>query len=324
VTGEGQWRDLAVRAWDPIRNMWNRFSPAEQTGGVNGLGALIYGASVMSHLLQDVSLLDLAEDITHSIDRGTLVSSRSFGVLDGSAGLLLSLLGLYDQRPSQAVLERAEWCAEHLMDHLEAKDGKGAGSGPSMTGFAHGAAGMAYALARLGATSQNDRMIEAASQAIAYEDGQHTPSGDWVNHHNSLCAWCQGAAGVALSRLATLPVLKRHDDADIHHAMEEILSRPSTCLDVLCCGNMGRALILHTTGQRLENDVYLTESRRLAGQIIVHERITGYHLVGPGADHHFRAGLFQGLAGIGYGFLRLAAPRIVPNVLLWETAPTNP
>src|SRR5262249_59276422 len=83
------------------------------------------------------------------------------------------------------------------------------------TGFAHGAAGIAYALLRLHRQRPDPRLVKAAGEAIAYERANFSAAdGNWLDvraptdagrsrYRNS---WCHGASGIGLARIGAIGI----------------------------------------------------------------------------------------------------------------------
>lgn len=112
-----------------------------------------------------------------------------------------------------------------------------------LTGFSHGNAGIALSLLRLAAVSGERRFHQAALAAMAYERSRFSPEAkNWpdlrrldvpaqssqTSHegvHRFMVAWCHGAAGIGLARLASLPYL---DDAALR---QEIAAALQTTLE---------------------------------------------------------------------------------------------
>ena len=160
----------------------------------------------------------LLEDAHRSPTSSPKISSPPTGVRRHrrGAGALLSLLALYEASPDRRILERAIACGEHL---IEARTATDAGlrawvtdEGLRTTGFSHGTAGIAYALLRLYEHTRDARFLEAAEEAIAYEDTQYSPENrNWVDFGAGRAglpvAVVPGAPGIGLARLGGLGVL---------------------------------------------------------------------------------------------------------------------
>ena len=110
---------------------------------------------------------------------GRLDDDRSFDVVDGAAGCIGSLLALHAVAPAAATLDLATRCGDHLLGHARSMP-HGIGWIPEradtpLAGFAHGAAGIAWALLKLAAATGERRFRTAALEAIAYERSLFSP-----------------------------------------------------------------------------------------------------------------------------------------------------
>jgi lantibiotic modifying enzyme len=196
-----------------------------------------------------------------------------------------------------------------------------------LTGFSHGAAGIAYALLRLYEACGEERFRDAADEAIEYERSVFSPAdGNWpdLRHANGgegafPDQWCHGAAGIALARLgsrsiAPAPAL----DEEIAIALHTTRRRGLSAVDHLCCGNAGRIEALWVGAQRMGRREWHDAALELASRMRARARRAGTYQLFPNLPCDvFNPGLFRGAAGIGYQWLRLAAPEL-PSVLLWE------
>ena len=130
-------------------------------------------------------------------------------------------------------------------------------------------------------------------------------------------AWCHGAPGVGLGRLAGLPYL---DDAsvraEIETAVESTIENGFGRNHCLCHGDLGNLEVVTLAAERLGRPDWGERAGRIAGGILAGIREHGWLFGIPGRPEP--PGLMVGLAGIGYGLLRLAAPERVPSVMILE------
>ncbi len=334
VTGGAGYRGLVQDALQPLRRALDardaRVARWLGTGAGAGMGGIVYALTRLSQLLEAPDLLADARQAASLLTAERIAADGELDVLAGAAGALLGLLALYDATGDPAALATARVAAEHL---LASRTPSAAGyrawatlDGKLLTGFSHGAAGIAYALTRLHAVAPDPRLVEAAAEAIAYEDSVYSPAaGNWPDYRDDgppgyPVQWCHGAAGIGLARLGGLPAL---DSAAIRHDVQSALAAAARlglgAVDHLCCGNLGLADLQLTAGQRL-GDAALAEtaSRRAAAVLARAEQAGAFALHPLLPTGAFNPGLFQGTAGIGYELLRLAHPDLVPSVLLWE------
>jgi lantibiotic modifying enzyme len=280
--------------------------------------------------LNEPALLADAERAAALITPDRIAADQTFDVVGGAAGALLGLCALAEAGAEHQIRERAVACGRHLLaTRTPSAAGYRAWAAPDgklLTGFSHGAAGIAYALLRLHALSGDPELLEAAREAIAYERSVFSlAAGNWPDFRPDdgpafPSQWCHGAAGIGLARLGGLAVLDSPAiRQDIAAALETTHQLGLARRDNLCCGNLGRVDILVAAGQRLARPELLDlASRRAATVVDRAERAGGYllHPLLPRSVYSF--GLFQGTAGIGYALLRLARPDLLPCVLLWE------
>ena len=134
-----------------------------------------------------------------------------------------------------------------------------------------------------------------------------------------MTAWCNGATGIGLSRLAARTLIG--DDA-VGTEIDLALAATRRCgtqdVDQLCCGTFGRIELLLAAGCQLGQPALVAEARQRATERVrLAERHRGYRTIRKLPRWVQNPGLFQGISGIGYGLLRLARPNDLPIVLLW-------
>jgi lantibiotic modifying enzyme len=207
------------------------------------------------------------------------LTHRTFDVIGGSAGALLGLLSLYKYQQKDELLQRACWCGQHLLkQRISTADGRRAWpafQSHPLTGFSHGAAGIAYALLRLGDVTGDQIWKEAAEEALAFEQSHFLPEvGNWADlraqseetdmhaSHAFATAWCHGSAGIGLARLGGLAVLNTPQiQTDLAVALQTTQKTGLQEVNALCCGNFGRIELLVAASQRL-NQPHLLEVAR--------------------------------------------------------------
>jgi lantibiotic modifying enzyme len=226
-------------------------------------------------------------------------------------------------------------CARHLLDCRVASP-----IGPRawrtlqtdqlLTGFSHGAAGIAYSLLRLHAVTGHALLIDAAREAIEFERSVFSPvQKNWANsaaltgsrtEPYYFAKWCYGAPGIGLARLASLSVLDEDTvRQEIDAALETTRRTGLGMMDGLCCGNLGRAEILQVAGARLGQPRFSRIAQERAAAVVNRAQQKGrYSIFENMPDGITQPGFFQGISGIGYALLRLASADRLPCVLAWE------
>ena len=332
--------ELALAALRPLQSMLDRrpdrLAGMMGIGGAAGLGSVAYSLLHVSRLLDDPALLEDARRVADLITEDLIASDRVLDVIGGAAGALLSLLALHEARPDRRILERAIACGGRL---IEARTPTEAGlrawvtdEGLRTTGFSHGTAGIAYALLRLYEHTRDARFLEAAEEAVAYEDTQYSPENrNWVDFREPgepayQWQWCHGAPGIGLARLGGLGVLDTEQvREDIELAVQTTVEFGVQGVDHPCCGNLGRAELLLSAGRRLARPELEEAARANAWRVVSRAERTGGFVLHPMLPRQVdNPGFFQGKAGIGYELLRMARPDLLPSVLLWESALSTP
>ena len=314
--------------------------PAEEgSGPVNiglfqGWGGIAWALAQLGALWRDPGLLEqagrAAERIAALLDR-----DEDLDVVGGAAGAIAGLLAV----GSQPALEVAAACGERL---LATARPYGAGlawltrvaSDTPQTGFSHGAAGIGLALLRLGTATGDARFTDAGRAAFAWEREAFWPElerlldagGDIPLPLESTVAmaWCYGAPGVGLARLAALPHLPVADRpaaaAELERSVGLTLERGFGRNHCLCHGDLGNLDLLLAADLAAAGELS-PPARQRAQEVLASIERDGWICGTRGAVES--PALMNGLAGIGYGLLRLAAPARVPSVLALEPPPTG-
>ena len=336
MTEQKRYTSLAQAAMTALRRQVEEAkSFLKSIGGFDGWGGVIYTLTHLGMLWDEPALLAEAQELVKLVPP-LIEQDKGLDIIAGSAGGIISLLGLYRCAPSESTLAAAIQCGDHLIAKAQ-KMAQGIGwviaiQDKPLTGLAHGAAGIAWALLELSALTGEQRFRTAALEGIAYERSLFLPEvGNWPdlrnfadtvlsdneNQHKCMNAWCHGAPGIGLARLRSLPHL---DDAEIRSeintALKTTLTRGFGGNHSLCHGDLGNLELLLQASQTLDDPQWKTQVDRLAAIILEsidkHGWLCGVPL---GVE---TPGLMTGLAGIGYGLLRLAEPERVPSVLVLE------
>ncbi|HEV2843266.1 MAG TPA: lanthionine synthetase LanC family protein, partial [Thermoanaerobaculia bacterium] len=132
-----------------------------------------------------------------------------------------------------------------------------------------------------------------------------------------LYAWCHGAPGIGLGRIATRRVLGDTDfEAEIRAALASSREEGFGGSHCLCHGDLGNLDLLLTASRELGDPALGEAAGRLAAGILQRIEAQGPRCGGTAGQEI--PGLLTGLAGIGYGLLRAADPERVPAVLLLD------
>jgi type 2 lantibiotic biosynthesis protein LanM len=334
--GEERYTALARAAVATLLRQLRQVRPAfTAVGGFEGWGGIIYALAHLAALWRRPELLAEAEELVGRLSP-LIDQDEQLDIIGGSAGCLASLLCLHHCAPSDRTLAAAIRCGDRLLARAETR-GQGVAwvtrSSPvPLTGFSHGAAGVAWALVELSAVTGLQRFRTVAQQAIAYERSLFSQEArNWPDLRDPAtlglarekgsasfgCAWCHGAPGIGLARLRGL---RYFDDAETRAEIDAALR--TTLVDgfggnhSLCHGDLGNVELPLQAGEYLDDPHWHAEAGRLAARIVGSIARDGWLCGLP--QRVESPGLMTGLAGIGYGLLRLAEPRRIPSVLVLE------
>lgn len=305
-----------------------------QIGGFNGWGGVIYVLTHLGVLWQQLELLERAEELAILL-ASLIPADKMYDIIAGSAGCLASLYVLYGETASTSVMRVAVQCGDHLLTKAqELRQGIGWSSisKQPLSGFAHGNAGIAWALIKLVSITGEERFQHAAKAALAYErslfaaevgnwrDLRELPKrGEQRNQNSFSTAWCHGAPGIGLARFDCANYVR--DRAEKELLIEEAKIAVQTTITngfghnhSLCHGDLGNLELL-LQGSEALNDTQLKTRAYYIGKSILDNLHRGNWAPGIPLGVEI-PGLMTGMAGIGYGLLRLAAPERVPAVLL--------
>jgi type 2 lantibiotic biosynthesis protein LanM len=290
----------------------------------NGLGGFIYGSILLGKILEDNSWNHLAVSLSERLPEDRIRSEQEPDLLYGVAGLLLALRKLHLVRPDKRIRRQAALCAENLANGFRPDVGWMRPNGDSSLGFAHGAAGIAYAMAAGTAILEEASRLDFASKAIEFDrrffDGAaHNWPATTQNPDTGMRAWCSGLTGMLLSRAG---VWDQTRDSQLLAEIELNLPYiPDLMgLDHWCCGAGGAAETLLHIGKILGREELVEKGQSMIDRTVRRALKTVYYRFSPevGENYCFQPSLFRGLAGIGYTLLRSLDPESLPCILAFE------
>jgi type 2 lantibiotic biosynthesis protein LanM len=337
LTGERRYTTLAESALASVRRMIDRDrSTIEAIGYAEGWGGVIYVYCHLHALWRRADLLAEADAILELLPP-LIDDDDRLDLIGGSAGCIGGLISLYHCSHSPRVLEIAVRCGDHLLSRARTMDCGIAWESPvpvlqPLTGFAHGNAGIAWALGELADLTGEARFRRGEHAAISYERSLFSAEAkNWPDLRNRsgrgleagtdqpsfTTAWCYGAPGIGLARILSLGRLDEPATrAEIEAALETTLAGVFGDNHSLCHGDLGNLELLLQAGERLEDPRWRAEADRVAAATLASIRRDGWLCgISSGVE---TPGLMMGLAGIGFGLLRLAEPRRTPSVLALE------
>jgi type 2 lantibiotic biosynthesis protein LanM len=340
ITNSSRFAELRLAALHPLTSQLHSFDGSSGLlkkigiGGLVGLGSVVYSLTRISQFTGEAALLLDARCAAELITFDSIANDNILDVTGGVAGTILGLLALHEISGEPSLLQKAIACGEHLiskqiLDPSGYPIWKTIGEQP-LTGFAHGAAGIFYALLRLHVATNNHFFSSAALEALNFERRAFSDeAGNWPDYRLlnidkkkqcSMNSWCHGATGIGLSRLAALSIM---DDSAVRDEIDVALKATSLRslrgLDAPCCGNSGIVDLFLLAGDKLHRPDYYDIAQQLITSTISKAKKTECFQYFPKLlGDVYIPGFFQGTAGIGYQILRAAYPDKLPSVLLLE------
>lgn len=334
ITREERYTALAQAALNATRRKHDQ-SSLTTVGGFIGWGGVIYTLTHLGVLWDQPELVAEAESLVEHLP-SLIAQDEHFDILWGAAGCIGTLISLYRCAPSNRTLATAIQCGDRLLARAQAA-GPGIGwitpaaaSNRPLTGFSHGAAGIAWALLELAGLTGEERFRAAALAAISYERSLFSAEvGNWPDlrepvtdcqeshdgRHSFVTAWCHGAPGIGLARLRSLTHLDgAATSAEIDTALKTTLAQGFGSNHSLCHGDLGNLELLLLASQTLGDRECHDAVNRFSAMILESISRDGW-LCGVPLSVEV-PGLMTGIAGIGYELLRLAEPGRVPSVLV--------
>lgn len=348
LTGVSRYAEVARRAVSAVPQLLDALAARPDLPGIvgcgaaEGLGGIGYGLARLATLLRDIEFRDLATMAIQLATAALDVPGPHPTVLDvpephptaadlpgppwwasGTAGCLAAMTAIAAELESAAAASLAVRCADRLAGLVESTGGRCVPEGdPVPPGFADGPAGIGWALWRFAPPGVPSRYSRAAQCAMRQAAASAAGAGSGGEQSYG---WCRGAAGLLVARTCLA-------GEDVSSAITTLTDRPVLADLSLCHGELGIAEAL-TVLMSLRNSVAIPAAphraeaesrawRHRAGLILGAIYRQGPCCGTPGGVT--TPGLFNGLAGIGYGLLRLGYPKRVPSVLFLEPAPATP
>lgn len=351
LTGEDRYTELARRVVTHMREHLPSLdeTPADEdearhqahTLGIGAFspgGGAVYALTHLGVLWDDPAMLGEATTLAQRLAPAAS-EDHEYDIISGAAGYICILLSLYSHTRDEQFRQQAVTSGDHLLANAVRQETGLAWPNPRfgrwpLAGFSHGASGIAHALFRLSEATGQDRFATAAAEAISYErtlldeaEGNwpdlrelQQPIQDEDGQAPFMTAYCHGAPGVGLARLTALRTSQDPDvRRDLDIAVRTTLRTGFEAGDSLCHGTLGNLELVLSAGEQLGDAELSREGIRLATGLLRTAQSDGWLCGVPGGVE--TPGLMAGLAGIGYGLLRIAAPDQVPSVLTVDPPP---
>jgi class II lanthipeptide synthase len=293
LTGEERYATLARRAVAHVPALLENYpgpampGEAVRPGPFLGVTGLAYALVHIAASLDDPGMLEpvlspLAATAMAAPDGGPDVASG----FAGCAAAMLAVDAAVGFAPARRVAQSA---VARLV-------GRPAPHEP--VGFARGGSGIGWALLRSATATGQSQAVEAGLAAFGRERSAGFPDRP---------GWCDGMAGIGLARADCTDTGDPALAADLDRAVAAVVEAGPRADHSLCHGELGCLELLAQVPGR-------THWRCRTTALLDTLERSGPRSGTPGGVP--TPGLLTGLAGIGYGLLRLGFPDRVPSVLL--------
>lgn len=354
ATRERLFAKVAVAAMEQAVSQAAQLPPTANCGFYAGRLGIAWALIQVGHIVDASRLVQKGWDLLRTVAESPL-ADQGLDMTSGSAGAICALLDLAQlsgmgATEREALIDMARPHGQRLIDRAKRSDRGWCWSpeaapnqSQGLCGLSHGASGMAWALLKLHEASGDTAFLNASSEAVRYERSWFSSAeGNWPDLRSLydpslgdgkrltyMSAWCHGAPGVGLARLASYTVMG--DEALLHEARAAIRSTTVGLRLALSTGQGNFSLCHGLAG----NADLLIEATRLLGepehlQLAQQLGLLGQTLYAS-TDAPWPCGvlnggetpaLMLGVAGIGYFYLRLANPS-TPSMLLMPSAATR-
>jgi lantibiotic modifying enzyme len=324
LTGVSRYAAEARRAVSPLPQLCEVLAGRDDLiaavgcGGLTGLGGIAYGLGRLAVLLDDPGLRHWAAAAVDLAGRAAATDERP-GWSAGQAGCLAAMSAVRADLGLAAAGRVAQDCAGRLAAGARlgrpAPDPAGLNQlepdeVPGVAGFASGLAGIGWALSRYAAAYPGSGYGPAGQRAVERALALAGPA--TLTGAAGRSGWCTGQAGLLLARHC----LPDAGPAGLAAAAQALAARPLLADLSLCHGELGAAEALISMDGLAPGESPHRARRHRAGEIL---DAVSRGVAGCGAPRGVPTpGLLNGLAGIGYGLLRLGFADQVPAVLLLE------
>jgi lantibiotic modifying enzyme len=312
--------------------------PDHRLGLYTGQVGIALAAAHVGAAVGECWPVDQARDLLRRVVEGTTAAPEP-DLLSGSAGAIVGLAAAHALLGDSWLLEHAARLGDELLAQaIPERVGHSWRSAAhptrhNLTGFAHGAAGIGYALLELYRKTGESRYRAGGAGAFSYEGGWFDAGEqNWADLRRMprrargrafAHAWCHGAPGIAISRLRAYQLLGDSESRQEALAALQCTERATRQMlragdadHSLCHGLAGNAAILaygrHMLGAAFGpgRQVVAEVAAALGQRYLTGERQAGVRQGWSAGGGDVAPGLMIGVAGVGAFFLGLADPAL--------------
>jgi type 2 lantibiotic biosynthesis protein LanM len=294
-------------------------------GAYLGLGSQMWSWLTLNHLGAAPDGIGRAAALAADVLSDAVAEDEDSDLLAGSAGAIVPLLLLAASTGDKRWLNQASEAGDHVVARAERRDGLAywaTGRWPhGMGGFAHGATGIGWALARLALETGTQLYADVAQEAFAFEESLWDERLDgWLDlrdpaHTETVAAWCHGAVGIGLAAAdlrrrgwpAPSPAASRRSILDRAAAMTA--RQGFGWNHTLCHGDFGSWEIARATTPEADAAGRARLDASVLGSLETNGPVSGM------SRDAFSPGLIGGLGGVAYQLLRMHGDSALPSPL---------
>lgn len=303
----------------------NGENDSNNIGAFTGTYSLIYGNFIFYEMTQNKYFWNNAISLIEK-SKNQLMRVQSYDIIYGLSGILLILVNAYQKFRINHLVPLIELIVRRLLNEkIQTSNNEvywRTANGPILTGFAHGNAGIIYALSRylnvFKYSNSKDEIINVIKKALKFEHlrfhNNHYYDSRITEKGTIPYAWCHGIPGIELSSLELLN-LGLMNKSKIISSTNDILKNgfgKNTCL---CHGDIGNLIIL----QQISNTI--DASNNIVKEVLQKIRnidISNISIFTSGFKTDFLVPeLMTGVGGIAYGLMYLNSDNL-PNILKLE------
>lgn len=285
--------------------------------GIDGIGGIIYSASLVYDLCSSSKALELAIDAMKCLTVDAISNDQTSCIIWGRSGALLGLNKLYSITRCNNVLYKIVFIADILVQDVE---NILIGSRAVVLGMAHGISGIALSLFYAFKVTNDKKYFNSYQSILDFL------LKSWSSLHKEwpiaistsrnadvaqeyLSRWCDGSAGILLMLIKT--GFDKKNPEFFESMFQGASDMSSRNVDFLCCGSFGYNELL-----RVNNSHSILPIELPNDKVGSSDRInSGYRYDAHGDAENIS--LFRGSAGIGYSLLR-SFDESMPCILSFE------
>ena len=332
ITGDKKFKKIAVNAINYLeKKIEESQSSINVLGYYTGWGSILDLYTKLAQLWEDDNYLQKAEKQYNTIDfEEHLTKDQDYSLVKGAAGFIVANINYYNLTKSTQALALAEKSAAYLLEKAQKTTDTIAWkiiSKVPLSGLSHGASGFALAFSKLYAATKKTQYLEVVEKILNYEQTLFVEEQqNWqdcrdivINNFpdKKMCAttWSHGAVGIGLARLEMLklgielPNIKE----DLEIALQTTLRNGFGGKQSLSAGDFGNLELILQYSQYFKDKNVTRQLHNILQALIENIKKSGWKI---GSKSIHSLGLMTGITGIGYQFLRMAYPKIVPSLLV--------